>query len=389
MARDYYEILGISRDATEEEIKAAYRKLAIECHPDRCPGDKEAEERFKQAAEAYDVLRDSEKRRRYDMFGAEGLRGVGARTFSSYDDIFAAFGDIFGTGFGSIFGDFFGGPVGTHTRRTRGASLRCEVTVAFEEAANGIEKTIVLRRAERCETCGGSGAEAGTSPRQCPTCAGRGEVTQSRGFFTIRSTCPRCRGKCEIVDTPCPQCKGSGLTSQEREIAVRIPPGVEDGTRLRIPGEGEPGEHGGPHGDLYCFVNLESHFFFQRRGDDVILEVPITYSQAVLGTSIEVPTLHGLRSMRVPAATQGGTILRLRDEGFPNIHGYGQGDQLVRIIIEVPKKLSQDQQNLLTQFDEFERKTPGPQRKEYARKLRKYYKKKKKKKKSSKPSSRK
>lgn len=372
MPRDYYEILGVARDATGEQIKIAYRKLAIECHPDRCPDDPEAEERFKQAAEAYDVLNDPEKRHRYDMFGHEGLRGVGARTFSSYEDIFSAFGDIFGSGLGSIFGDFFG--AGTASRHTRGTSLRCQVSINFEEAADGVEKTILLRRAERCETCSGSGAKPGTSPRGCPACGGRGEVTRSQGFFAVRSTCPQCKGRGEVIDAPCPKCKGTGLTNQEHEIVVRIPPGIEDGTRLRIPGEGEPGERGGPHGDLYCFISVEAHPFFERRGDDLLLEVPVSYSQAALGSHIEVPTLHGLRSMKVPAGTQSGTILRLRSGGFPNVHGYGQGDQLVRIAVEVPKKVSREHQKLIKKLDDFDGKHTSPQKVQYAKKLKEYYK---------------
>jgi molecular chaperone DnaJ len=374
MARDYYEILGVSRDAVYDQIKAAYRKLAIESHPDRCPGDLDAEERFKEAAEAYDVLRDPEKRQRYDMFGREGVRGAGMGTFSSFEDIFAAFGDIFGTGMGSIFGDFFGG-AGTRTRRRRGASLRYELSITFEEAADGVEKTIVLCRAERCETCGGSGAKPGTSPRGCPGCGGHGEVTRSQGFFTIRSICPRCKGSGQVVDTPCQKCKGTGLTSQEHEIAVRIPAGIEDSTRLRIPGEGEPGEHGGPHGDLYCFISLEPHAFFERRGDDIIVDVPVAFSEATLGTRIEVPTLHGLRTMKVPASTQSGTILRLRTEGFPNVHGYGQGDQFVRVIVEVPKKLSRDRQKLIKKLAELDANQLGPQKTLYAKKLQEHYKK--------------
>jgi molecular chaperone DnaJ len=376
MAQDFYEILGVSRNATAEEIKAAYRTLAVECHPDRCPGDQEAEERFKQAAAAYDVLRDPEKRQRYDMFGPEGLRGAGARSFSSYEDIFSAFGDIFGSGLGSIFGDIFGGQARASTRRGRGASLRCEVVINFEEAADGVEKTIVLKRSENCETCKGSGAKPGTSPRECPSCNGRGEVTRSRGFFTVRTTCPDCGGRGEVVDTPCEECKGSGRTEKEREIAVNVPQGIEDGTRLRIPGEGEPGQHGGPSGDLYCFITLEPHPLFERRGDDLLLELPVSYTEATLGKRIEVPTLHGLRTLKIPASTQSGTILRLRGEGFPNVHGYGQGDQLVRVNVEVPRKLSREHQKVIKKLAELEAGSKGTQRQEYEKRLNEYYKKK-------------
>lgn len=378
MARDYYEILGVPRDAPAEQIKTAYRKLAIECHPDRCPGDREAEERFKQAAEAYDVLRDPEKRQRYDMFGPEGLRSAGARTFSSFDDIFAAFGDIFGTGIGSLFGDLFGGAhTGERTagRRARGSSLRCEVAVTFEEAAEGVEKTIVLRRSEHCESCSGTGAKPGTSPKTCPMCNGRGEITRSQGFFTIRSTCPRCSGRGEIVETPCKDCRGTGLAVKEREITVKIPPGIEDSTRLRIPGEGEPGQSGGPSGDLYCFISLKPHALFDRRGDDLIVEVPVSFTDATLGKHIEVPTLHGLRTMRMPPGTQSGTILRLKGQGFPNVHGYGQGDQLVRIVVEVPKKLSKEHRKLIRNLADIEVRSPGPQQVHYRSRLREHYKK--------------
>jgi molecular chaperone DnaJ len=311
------------------------------------------------------------------MFGHEGVRGAGARTFSSYDDIFAAFGDIFGTGLGSLFGDFFGGGPSMQARRARGASLRCEVSVTFEEAARGIEKTILLKRPERCGNCEGTGAKPGTSPRDCPACGGRGEVTRSRGFFTIRSTCPQCGGGGQVVDDPCPDCKGAGRTVQEREIVVRIPPGIEDGTRLRIPGEGEPGERGGPHGDLYCFIDIERHPLFERRGDDVLLEVPISFSQATLGTHVDVPTLHGPRSMRVPPGTQSGAVLRLRGEGFPNVHGYGQGDLLVRVLVEVVKKMPREQHKLIKKLAELESAHVGPMRVEYTRKLAEYYREKK------------
>jgi len=375
MDRDYYEILGVSRDATPEEIKAAYRKLAVECHPDRNPGDRESEERFKEAAESYDVLRDAQKRRRYDMYGHEGLRGAGARHFSTYEDIFAAFGEVFGGGFGSIFGDFFGGTTRQGTRRARGASLRCDVEVTFEEAADGVEKTISLRRADRCPACGGTGARPGTSPTRCPGCHGRGEVMQSRGFFAIRSTCPQCRGNGEIIESPCADCKGTGLRRAEREITVRIPPGIEDSTRLRIPGEGEPGERGGPNGDLYCYITLKPHPLFERRGDDIVLEAPLSFTEAVRGIRVDVPTLHGLRTMKVPPGTQSGTILTLRGEGFPNVHGFGQGEQLVRIVVEIPKKPAGEYQKLIKKVAEYEEKHVSPRKLEYTAKLQEYYKK--------------
>jgi molecular chaperone DnaJ len=376
VARDYYEILGVSRDASSEEIRSAYRKAALKYHPDRNPGDEGAEEKFKEAAAAYEVLSDSEKRQRYDVFGHEGLRGVPIRDFDTFGDIFEAFGDIFAGGpFENVFSDFFGrgGTVREEIRR-RGANLKCQVEISVEEVAEGVEKTIELTRPVRCQSCGGSGAKRGTSPSRCRSCAGRGEVEQVHGFFSIRTTCPRCKGEGEIIESPCPDCRGTGTVKGMREIKVRIPPGVESGSRLRIQGEGEVGIRGGPSGDLYCFISVRKHPFFERGGDDLICDLPLTFTQAALGAHVEVPTLKGLKTIKVQKGTQPGEAIRLKGEGLPNLGGYRRGDLIFRVLVEVPRKLSKEQEKLLAQYSETEEETASSLRKEFYRKLRSHFK---------------
>ena len=352
--RDYYEILGVSKDSSTDEIRKRFRKLAMEYHPDRNPGDTEAEEKFKEAAEAYDVLSDDDKRARYDRFGKAGL---GARPqFSNFQDIFSHFGDIFG---GDIFGDIFGGGRGA---RAGGTSLSCQIDVSFAEAAKGSTTTIRLNRSEPCEHCRGTGAKDGTEFRSCPTCRGAGSVTQSTGFFTMRTACPSCRGQGRVIKEKCSTCRGTGRVAEKVEVKVDVPAGIEDGTRIRLSGEGESDLPGGPRGDLYCRVSVEPHKFFQREGDHLVCEVPITYAQAALGAEVRVPTLDGAAKVTIPHGTQSGTVFRLRGQGMPNVHTGRAGDLLAVVVIEVPKKLTEKEDELLRELAEVERTAVSPKR---------------------------
>ncbi len=376
--RDYYEVLELQKNAGADDLKRAYRKLAFKYHPDRNQGDAAAESRFKEAAEAYEVLSDPEKRRVYDQFGHAGLDGAGGgRGFSSFEDIFSAFGEIFGGGGGggrSPFDDLFGfGRGGRRARVERGASLKCDLTLELDEVARGVEKTIELKRAEICEECSGSGSKKGTSPIACPDCGGAGAIQVSQGFFAIRQTCPRCHGEGTFVQTPCEACKGAGKTPRRREITVRVPAGIADGTQLRVAGEGEPGKNGGPRGDLYCFVHQAPHPIFQRDGDDLVCEMPISYSQAALGAEVEVPTLKGKSHLKIPRGTQTHKVFRLKGLGLPNVYGHGRGELLVKVVIETPKKLSTRQEELLREFAETEELQVSPQRKSFLDKVRELF----------------
>jgi molecular chaperone DnaJ len=347
--RDYYEILGVGRNAAEEEIKRSYRRLAMKYHPDKNPGDREAEENFKEASEAYEVLRDPEKREIYDHYGHEGLRGTGFTGFRGFEDIFSTFGDIFE--------DFFG--FGT-TRRGRtmaraGADLRYDLTISFLDAAFGKEINIEIPRSMKCDHCGGSGAELGTSPAICPTCRGHGQVSRTQGFFNITTTCPQCQGEGEVIHTPCSQCRGRKKVRKKKTIALKIPPGVETGSRLRLRGEGEEGEKEAPPGDLYVVIHVEPHEFFGRDGDDIICQIPISFSQAALGEEIEVPTLNGTRKLIIPKGTQSGQLFRLKGEGFYHMMRYGKGDEIVQVIVKTPTKLTKRQQELLRELSAIEK----------------------------------
>ncbi|MCS6970011.1 MAG: molecular chaperone DnaJ [Planctomycetota bacterium] len=349
--RDYYEVLGVGRDASEEEIKKAYRKLAMKYHPDRNPGDKEAEAKFKEAAEAYEVLSDPQKRARYDQMGHAGVEGMGhaGQGFQSMEEIFAQFGDLFG-GRGSLFEELFG------ARRSgpeQGASLRVALEIPFREAVTGCSRTIDLRRNEICDTCRGSGAKPGTKPTGCPVCHGSGVVRQGQGFFIIQTTCPRCGGVGKVISAPCPDCHGEGMRERKATLRVDIPPGVEDGVTLRLQGEGEPSRHGGPRGDLYVVVHVTDDPFFQRDGDDLICQVPITYAQAVLGAEIRVPTIDGEATLRIPPGTQPGERLRMRGAGIPG-RGGRRGDQIVVVQVLVPRKLSAEQRELIERLGRLE-----------------------------------
>ncbi len=371
---DYYNVLGIKRNSSQENIKSAYRKLALKYHPDKNPGNKKAEEKFKASAEAYEVLGDPEKRRRYDQFGHEGLKGVGTRGFGNFDDIFEAFGDIFGGGSGgSIFEEFFGG--GTRSRSVhRGASLRCDIVLDFKEVATNVEKTIEIKKKDVCGECRGTGARKGTSPVTCPYCRGKGEIHQRQGFFTLRTTCPKCRGGGRILETPCYRCNGAGTYPKKAEIKVQIPAGIEDGTRLRVSGQGEPGENGAHPGDLFCDIHIRPDPIFKRQGYDVICEFPITFTQAALGCEIEVPTIMGrLMVVKVPRGIQSGEVLSVRGGGFPNVRGYGKGNLLVHIIVETPTKLTSQQEKLLKELAELEYKNVSRKRKSFLDKIKGYF----------------
>ena len=340
--KDYYEVLGVPRNASDQEIKSAYRRLALKHHPDRNPGDVQAEERFKEAAEAYGVLGDGDKRRRYDAYGHAGLAG-GAQGFDP--TIFSDFGDILGDFFG--FGDAFGRRRGPR----RGADLRYNLDVSFEEAAFGMETQIRIPRAQRCESCAGSGAAAGTQPVTCPTCRGAGQVTFQQGFFSVARTCSHCRGTGRIVAEPCKTCRGEGHVAVERTLQIRIPAGVDNGSQLRIGGEGEPGAQGGPSGDLYVVLRVAEHAFFKRDGTHLVCEMPIGVAQAALGATIEVPTLDGGKAkLHVPDGTQSGTVLKLRGQGIPALGGRGRGDLHVLVRVVVPKHLTSEQRKLFEQL---------------------------------------
>jgi molecular chaperone DnaJ len=344
--KDYYQILGVSRNASEDEIKKSYRKIAMQFHPDRNPGNKEAEEKFKIASEAYEVLRDPEKRGIYDRYGIEGLKGSGFTGFRGFEDIFSTFGDIFE--------DFFGfGTTQRHRTRARsGADLRYDVKISFHEAAFGKEHEVEIPKHVLCDVCNGTGAKPGTHPAHCPNCKGTGQVTRSQGFFTISTTCGHCRGEGKIIPHPCKACHGHGRVRQTKKLQVKIPPGVDTGSKLRIRGEGEEGERGGPPGDLFVFIYVEPHDFFSREGDDIICQIPISFPQAALGTDLEVPTLNGKKNISIPKGVEHGEILRIKGEGFPKIRGYGRGDQIIQVIVKTPKNLTNRQEEILKEFEE-------------------------------------
>jgi len=366
--RDYYEVLGISRDSSPDDVKRAFKKLALKYHPDRNPDNrKESEERFKEVAEAYEVLSDPEKRRRYDQFGVEGLRGTGFRPFSNVEDIFGF--DLFSSIFDEL--GFFGGGRG---RRRRGYDVEHDLTLGFKEACFGAVKTIEVVRREPCSACGATGARKGTTRRTCPVCGGYGQVQQRSGFFAVRTVCPRCRGAGHIVDNPCPDCSGTGRAPRRVSIDVRIPPGIEDGVRLRVPGQGELGDEALERGDLYCYVHVESHVFFQRQADDLVCRVPVTFGQAALGADIDVPTIDGgPTKLHVPAGTQSGEALTLPGLGVPRLNGRGRGDEHVIVAIEVPKKLDARQKELLREFAALEDKHVTPERKSFLERLRDFF----------------
>jgi len=349
--RDYYEILGVERSASPDEIKKAYRKLAVKFHPDKNPGDKVAEEKFKELGEAYEALNDPQKRAAYDQYGHAAFdRRTGAGGFArgGFHDPFDIFREVFGAG--NIFDDLFGGGRADPSQPQRGDDLRYDMEIDFEEAAAGCEKEISVTKPERCSACQGSGAEAGSRTRTCPACGGRGQVISSRGIFSIAQTCPQCQGAGRVIDKPCRTCRGLGRQNVPSKIKLRIPAGVDTGSRLRSAGNGEAGLRGGPAGDLYVVLHVRPHDIFQREGDDLLCEVPLTFVQAALGAEVDVPTLNGKTSIRIPAGTQPGTLFRLKGRGVKNVQGYGHGDLHVRVNIEVPTQLTSAQKAKLQEF---------------------------------------
>jgi molecular chaperone DnaJ len=362
--RCYYEVLGVERSSSDKVIADAYRKLAIKFHPDKNPGDEEAVIYFKEAAEAFEILGDREKRARYDRHGHAGVDGS-ARGFSDINDIFSAFGDIFGE---SSFGDLFGG----RRRPNKGNDVRCDVTLDLLEAARGTTKTIEFARHEACSYCDGSGARPGSSRTRCSYCGGRGQVVQATGIFRVQTTCPSCRGAGSTVKDPCPKCRGAGFELAKVRREVQIPAGIDDEMRVRLPGEGEPSPGGGTRGDCYCFVTVKEHPLFQREGDHLIVRMPLTYTQAALGASLEVPTLAGPHELKIPAGTPSGEVFRLRGKGMPSLRGRGAGDLHVQVSVEVPKSLSPDQEALLRKLAEQEHVEVSPHRKSFFDKVREY-----------------
>lgn len=341
--RDYYEVLGIAKNADEGEIKRAYRTLARKYHPDVNPNNPDAVEKFKEVNEAYQVLTDAQKRSAYDQFGHAGIDGQGFN-FQNFQHGFGGFGDIFG----DILSDFFGGASNKSGPR-RGSDLRYDLEISFEEAVFGCEKNIVIPKPVSCTTCKGSGSESGSGRKQCPVCRGRGTISLAQGFFSIQRTCHQCQGEGEIIDKPCPDCKGSGKVRQSEKIDVRIPPGVETGSKLKLSGEGEPGEKGGPPGNLYIVLSVGKHEFFERIGDDIVCEKNISFPLAALGGEVEVPTLKGSVKIKIPAGTQTGKVFRLRGYGVKSLQS-GEGDQLVKIFVRTPTSISEKQRELLLQL---------------------------------------
>ncbi|HEY3177971.1 MAG TPA: molecular chaperone DnaJ [Casimicrobiaceae bacterium] len=377
--RDYYTVLGLNRDASEDDIKKAYRKLAMKFHPDRNPDDKTTEEKFKEAKEAYEVLTDSRKRAAYDQFGhagvdpSMGFGAAGARGFGGAEG-FGGFADAFGDIFGEIFGQSARG--GRGNGMFRGADLRYNLDLSLEEAARGAEVKIRIPTMETCETCHGSGAKPGTEPKTCPTCHGRGEVRVSQGFFSIQQTCPTCHGKGKIVPDPCMTCHGAGRIKKHKTLSVKIPAGVDQDDRIRLSGEGEGGTNGGPPGDLYVVINLKPHSMFQREGADLHCEMPISFATAALGGEIEIPTLDGHAKIKIPPETQTGQVFRLRNKGIRPVRGSVQGDLYCHLAVETPVRLTARQKELLRELEASTQEDPeahSPRAKSFFDKVRDFF----------------
>lgn len=354
--RDFYEILGVARDASPEEIKKSYRKLAVKFHPDKNPGDSEAEEKFKELGHAYEVLSDPDKRAAYDRYGHRAFSGAGAGGFGGgggFHDPMDLFSQVFGSAFGGGFEEMFGGGRRQRSGKQRGSDLRYDLAITLEEAARGTEKELEIEHYVACSTCGATGSKSGGGVRVCPTCGGRGVVARQAGIFIQQTTCPECRGAGEVVSDPCPDCHGDGRIQKASRIKIRIPAGVDDGTRLRSSGNGDAGVRGGTAGDLYVFLEIKPHDVFEREGNDLFCRVPLPFSTAALGGELEVPTLDGRASIKIPAGTQGGTVFRIRERGMPYLSAAGRkGDLHVEVQVEVPTRLNASQQDKLRAFSE-------------------------------------
>ena len=360
--RDYYEVLGVTREADGREIKRAYRHLAIKYHPDRNPDNPEAEEKFKEAAEAYEILSDPERRRMYDQFGHDGLRGSGFSGFSGIDDIFSHFGDIFS--------DFFGfGAQPGRRRRRKGTNIPAELQLTFLEAAKGVVKEVEVETHEPCTTCGGSGAKPGTEPQVCSTCNGSGQAMHQQGFFVVQTTCPHCHGTGKVIEENCPDCRGTGRTPKTESLKVTVPAGVDDGLTLRIPGKGEPGPPGGVPGDLHVVLNVEPDPRFIREGPNLLTKIPVTYTQLALGTTLTVPLIEDETEVEVSPGTHPDEVLVLKRKGFPRLHGRGKGDLVVKLELEIPKKLSRRKEALLRELAAEEGVEVKPAKKSFFQKL--------------------
>lgn len=368
--RDYYEILGVGRDAGDQGLKSAYRKLALQFHPDRNPGDQEAEEKFKEAAEAYGILSDAQKRAAYDQYGHAGLRGAAAPDFNSA--VFEDFSDILGSFFG--FGDLFGASGGRRRNRAqRGDDVRYDLEINLEDAVRGMSAEIQAPRVEACPRCNATGAEPGKGLVTCPTCRGRGEVVYQQSFLSIRRACGQCGGRGQIVRQPCAHCRGEGYVQVERKLKINVPPGVDTGTRLRLTGEGQPGANGGPQGDLYVVLRLKEHPVFDRHEDDLHCTVPVNVAQAVLGTEVDVLTFDGLQTVRIPEGTQGGAEIRVRGQGVPRLNSSGRGDLVVHVDVKIPAKLTREQRKLFDQLRELLPEENEPEEKGILDKVKDYF----------------
>ena len=351
MEIDYYEVLGVSRSASAGEVKKAYRQLAMKYHPDRNPDDREAEEKFKQATEAYEVLSDSNKRQIYDTYGAEGLKSRGYQG-PDFEDIFSSFGDIFG----DIFGFSRAEARRSKNGPMRGADLRYDLTISFMEAVHGVSKDLEIERPDTCWTCEGTGLRPGYKAETCSACHGRGQVVRAQGFFRMSTTCPQCRGEGEIIKEPCVDCDGAGLVKSKKKVSLKIPAGVDTGAKMRLRGTGEGGRKGGPAGDLYVIIHVEPHEFFMREGDLIYCQYPLNYDQAALGAELEIPTIHGKKNLKVPKGTQTGERFTLKNEGVQHLRGNDRGDMIVEMTVVTPTKLTKKQKELLREFGELERK---------------------------------
>ncbi len=372
--RDYYEVLGVDRNAPEEEIKRAYRKLAVQFHPDKNPDDPHTEEKFKELGEAYDVLIDADKRAAYDRFGHAAFAQGGGGFRGGFHDPFDIFREVFGGGTGGIFETFFGDVAGRQGEdRQRGSDLRYDMEITLEEAAFGVEKEIEVRKLNTCDKCHGSGAEAGSRTINCPTCGGRGQVITSRGFFHVSQTCPRCHGVGQIIEKPCRACGGEGRVEKASRIKLKIPAGIADDSRLRSARNGEAGIRGGPPGDLYVVIHVKEHEIFQREEDNLYCEVPVAFTLAALSGEIAVPTLEGKANLKVPAGTQSGQMFKLRGKGIVNVNGRERGDLLVRLIVEVPTRLTAEQRQKLEDFANACGEENTPMRKSFFERAKKFF----------------